>query len=90
MNTAQHTKTTVTRHRVRMENTSTAGISRRDLGDFLHQADQAFETAKGRPVRYDDDYYVTGDEEGVTATFETEAEKVTSGFPLVEPQHDTP
>lgn len=77
MNTAQHTTTTVARHKVRMENTSSAGISRRDLGDFLHQADQAFEKAKGRPVQYDDDYYVTGDEEGITATFETEQRKPT-------------
>lgn len=76
MNTAKHTTTTVTRHKVRMDNTSSAGISRRDLGDFLHQADQAFEKAKGRPVEYDDDYYVTGDEEGITATFETEQPKL--------------
>ncbi len=72
MNTAQHTRTTVTRHRVRVENTSPSGLSRRDIGDLLHQADKAFEEAKGRPVQYDDDYYVVGDEEGVSAVFETE------------------
>lgn len=81
MNTTKHTTTTVTRHRVQMENTSPSGISRRDLGDFLHQADKAFADAKRRPVEYDDDYYVRGDEEGITAYFETEANKPTS-FPL--------
>jgi hypothetical protein len=75
MNTVKHTKTTVTRHRVQMENTSPSGISRRDLSDFIHQADQAFEEAKGRNIQYDDDYYVRGDEGGITAHFETEAPK---------------
>ncbi|PYY63630.1 hypothetical protein DEJ30_12005 [Curtobacterium sp. MCPF17_003] len=77
MNTAQHATTTVTRHQVRMENTTAEGLSRRDIGDFLHQADLAFEKAKGRIVMADDDYYVRGDEEGITAYFETEAPKTT-------------
>ncbi|PZE33986.1 hypothetical protein DEJ21_14145 [Curtobacterium sp. MCSS17_006] len=72
MNTAQHHKKKITRHEVRIENTGPAGLSRRDIGDFLHQADAAFEAAKGRGVDYDDDYYVVGDEEGLTAVFETE------------------
>jgi hypothetical protein len=72
VNTVQHTTTTVTRHQVRMKNTSSEGLNRRDLGDFLHQADLAFEKAKGRIVMADDDYYVRGDEGGITAYFETE------------------
>lgn len=69
MKTAQHQKSTVTRHRIVM-----AGpITRRDISDFVHQVDAAFAAAKGREVAYDNDYYVTGDEDGITATFETES-----------------
>lgn len=71
MNTAQHKTTTVTRHEVRVENTSNGRMSRRDVSDLLHQADAAFEETKGRNAQYDDDYYVVGDEEGMSAIWET-------------------
>lgn len=73
MNTVQHKVKTVARHELRMVGPITA----RDLSDFVRQVDNAFEAAKGRTVAYDDDYYVTGDEEGLTATFETEEERST-------------
>lgn len=69
MNTVQHKKTTVVRHEVVMHGPITA----RDFGDFAHQVNAIFESVKGRPIEYDDDYYVSGDEDGLTATFETEA-----------------
>jgi len=68
MNTVMHNKSTVTRHEIRMEGPVTA----RDLGDFQHQVNSIFKQMKGREIEFDDDYYVTGDEEGLTATFETE------------------
>ena len=67
MNTVQHKKTVITRHELVMEGPITA----RDLQDFGHQVNQIFEAVKGRKVKYDDDYYVTGDEDGLIATFET-------------------
>ena len=67
MNTVQHIRETVTRHELRMQGPITA----RDLSDFVFQVDTIFEEVKGRKVAYDDDYYVTGDEEGIRAIFET-------------------
>lgn len=67
MNTVQHIKKTVTRHTLRMAGPITA----RDLHDFVFQVDSAFEAVKGRAVKHDDDYYVSGDEDGLWATFET-------------------
>lgn len=68
MNTVQHKKSTVTRHEIRMHGPITA----RDIGDFVHQVNAIYEEVTGHPVRHDDAYYVTGDDEGLTATFETE------------------
>lgn len=66
MNTVQRKSSTVTRY----ELTMTGPITARDIGDFIHQVNAQYEELKGRPVKNDDDYYVTGDEEGLTATFE--------------------
>jgi hypothetical protein len=67
MNTVQHIRETVTRHELRMQGPITA----RDIQDFIFQVDTIFTEVKGRKVEYDDDYYVTGDEEGIRAVFET-------------------
>jgi len=69
VNTVQHKTKTIEKHTITMEGPITA----RDLGDFQMQVNNIFEKEKGRPVRYDDDYYVTGNEDGLTATFETES-----------------
>lgn len=70
MNTVQHNSKTVTRHELRMNGPITA----RDIADFVHQVNRIFESTNGRPVNFDDDYYVTGDEDGLIATFETKSE----------------
>lgn len=70
MNTVQHKKSTVTKHELQMSGPITA----RDIGDFVHQVNRIFADVNGRPVEYDDDYLVIGDEEGLTAVFETEEE----------------
>lgn len=69
MNTVQHSKTTVTRHALTMHGPITA----RDIGDFVVQVNSIFEGVTGSPVSHDDDYYVTGDGESLTATFEVES-----------------
>lgn len=72
MNTVQHKKKIVTRHEIHMDGPITA----RDMGDFIMQVERIFFTVKGREVKFDDDYYVTGDEDGLTATFETKTKEV--------------
>lgn len=67
MNTVQHNTKTVTRHELVMNGPITA----RDLSDFVMQVDRIYEQVKGRPVKHDDDYMVTCDEDGLTARFET-------------------
>lgn len=68
MNTIQHKKRTFTRHELTMDGPITA----RDIGDFVHQVNNIFQSVTGRPVSYDDDYYVVGNEDGLVAKFETE------------------
>lgn len=71
MNTVQHEKKTITRHELRMS----GPINARDIGDFVNQVNRMFVDITGRPVQYDDDYTVVGDEDGLTASFETEEEE---------------
>ena len=67
MNTVQHKRTTVIKHEIVMS----GPITSRDIADFKMQVDREFKAASGRDVYFDDDYYVSGDAEGLTATFET-------------------
>lgn len=71
MNTVKHTRTKVTRHEVRMEGPITA----RDIQDFVLQVNNIYVEATGEPLEHDDAYYVEGDGEGITATFETREKK---------------
>jgi hypothetical protein len=66
MNTVQRKTTTV----IRYELTMNGPITARDIGDFVQQVNAQFEQIKGHPVMHDDDYYVTGDGESITAFFE--------------------
>ena len=67
MNTIQHNRTQVTRHELRMHGPITA----RDLLDFVTQVERVYEDTFGVRHQHDDRYMVTGDEGGLTATFET-------------------
>ena len=67
MNTVQHKKSMITRHELVMYGPITA----RDLGDFIHQVDSKYQEITGHATQSDDAYYVTGNEDGLTATFET-------------------
>lgn len=67
MNAVQHRTEIIHRHELHME----APITARDIGDFVHQVNQQFEDITGRKRSWDDDYTVTGDGTGLTATFET-------------------
>lgn len=71
MNTVQAKKKTVHRHELRMNGPITA----RDIHDFVIQVDQGYEAITGHPPQSDDAYYVVGDEEGITAVFETKEKK---------------
>jgi hypothetical protein len=68
MNTVQRKAITVTRY----ELTMTGPVTARDISDFIQQVDAQFEQIMGRHVKNDNDYYVTGDGESITATFESE------------------
>lgn len=73
MNTAKHTTTSITKHEVKMDGEDWTGkVNRRDIGDFIHQADQEYESAMGHKVNSDDAYYVRGDEDGLTAFWTTD------------------
>jgi hypothetical protein len=67
MNTVQHKRTQVVRHELHMAGPITA----RDLHDFVTQVERMYEEAVGVPRQHDNSYMVTGDDEGLTATFET-------------------
>ena len=67
MNTVQHKRTVVTRHELHMEGPITA----RDLIDFATQVERMYEDIVGVRRAHDDSYMVTGDDTGLTATFET-------------------
>jgi len=66
VNTVQHKVSKATRHELSME----GPINARDIGDFVRQVNYAYEQITGHAVSSDDAYYVTGDEDGLTATFE--------------------
>jgi hypothetical protein len=67
MNTVQHKRKVVTRHEIHMDGPITA----RDISDFIHQVNSIYVDVTGKNQLSDDAYYVTGDEGGLTATFET-------------------
>ncbi len=73
MNTVKTSKSTKIVHKVEMEGITERGaVTRRDIGDFIMQADRHYEATMGHKVRSDDAYYVFGDEDGLTAYWEAD------------------